>query len=338
MDIDAFVARHTPQWRRLEELVARRRLTGEEADELVMLYQQVATHLSLVRTRSPDPALVGRLSTLVARGRSAVTGGAAPAWRDFRRFFVVTFPLAVYRARAWWGGSAAAFLLVSFGLLFYIARHPEVQARIATPEQTKQLVENDFADYYSAHPAQSFAAQVWTNNALVAAGTLVLGITVVGAAYVLLSNAVNVGVVGGLMVGNGRAGEFFGLISPHGILELTAVFVAAGAGIRLGWSWVDPGPLPRSRALAETGRSMITVVPGLALVLAVSGVLEAFVTPSGLPTWARIGIGMAAEAAFLGYVFWFGGRADRAGETGDLDPGQREDILPVTAADLQPAR
>ncbi len=38
------------------------------------------------------------------------------------------------------------------------------------------------------------------------------------------------------------------------------------------------------------------------MVLLVSGLIEAFVTPSPLPTWARIGIGAVAEAAFLGYV------------------------------------
>lgn len=329
MDIDAFVARHTPEWQRLEALVTRRRLTGAEADELVALYQRVATHLSLVRTRSPDPALVGRLSTLVARARSAVAGASAPAWRDIGRFFGVTFPVAVYRAWPWWCGVASTFSLVSFSMIFYIAGHPDVQARIATPTEIKQLVDNDFAGYYSEHPARSFAAQVWTNNALVAAATLILGITILLTGYVLLANAVNVGVVGGLMVGNDHAGEFFGLVSPHGILELTAVFVAAGAGLRLGWAWIDPGPLPRGRALAEAGRTAVTVAIGLVAVLALSGAIEAFVTPSPLPTWARIGIGIAAETAFLWYVLHFGGRAARAGETGDLALGRREDVLPV---------
>ena len=36
--------------------------------------------------------------------------------------------------------------------------------------------------------------------------------------------------------------------------------------------------------------------------LLVSGLIEAFVTPSGLPTWARIGIGVLAELAFVAYV------------------------------------
>ncbi len=329
MDIDAFVARHNPEWQRLEALVGRRRLTGAEADELVALYQRVATHLSVVQTRSPDPALAGRLSTLVARARSAVAGASAPAWRDMGRFFAVTFPVAVYRAWPWWCGVASTFSLISFSMIFYIADHPDVQARIATPAEIKQLVDNDFANYYSEHPARSFAAQVWTNNALVAAATLILGITLLLTAYVLFVNAVNVGLVGGLMVGNDHAAQFFGLISPHGILELTAVFVAAGAGLKLGWAWIDPGPLPRGRALAEAGRVAVTVAIGLVAVLALSGVIEAFVTPSPLPTAARIGIGVVAEAAFLWYVIRLGGRAARAGETGDLALGRREDVLPV---------
>jgi uncharacterized membrane protein SpoIIM required for sporulation len=330
VDVDAFVARHSGEWRRLDELLSRRRLTGAEADELVMLYQRTATHLSLVRTRSPDPALVGRLSSLVARARGAVAGGSAPAWSDVGRFATVTFPVAVYRAWRWWCAAAVGFCVVAFGLMGWIAAHPELWNRVGTPEEIKQLVDNDFAAYYSENPAQSFSLQVWTNNVVSAAAALVLGVTLVGTIFVLLQNAANVGLIGGLMIGSGRADVFFGLISPHGLLELTAVFVAAGVGLRMGWSWVDPGPLPRGQALAAAGREAITVALGLVVVLAVSGVIEAFVTPSPLPTWARVGIGVLAESAFLTYVIGCGRRAARAGETGDLDVGLREDVAPVS--------
>lgn len=329
MDLDAYVAAHEAQWRRLESLVGRRRLSGAEVDELVMLYQRAATNLSVVQTRSPDAVLIGRLSTLVARARAAVTGASAPAWKDAVDFFTITFPVAVFRSWRWWCGVATIFSLVSFTLIGYVAAHPRVQAQLATPAEIRRIVGHDFASYYSDGAAGSFAAHVWTNNALIAAGTLVFGVLLLPAVYLLFQNSVNVGVIGGLMVGNGHSAEFFGLISPHGILELTAVFVAAGAGLRLGWTWIDPGPRPRGQALAEETRAAVSIALGLVVVLAVSGAIEAFVTPSGLPTWARIGIGVLAEAGFLGYVLALGGRAARAGLTGDVGVGRREDVAPT---------
>ena len=73
-----------------------------------------------------------------------------------------------------------------------------------------------------------------------------------------------------------------------------------------------------AQSLAEAGRIAGVVALGLAGVLLVSGVIEAFVTPSGLPTAARIGIGALAELGFLTYVIVLGRRGVRAGATGDL--------------------
>ncbi|HKB30578.1 MAG TPA: stage II sporulation protein M [Streptosporangiaceae bacterium] len=329
MDVDAYVMAHAREWQRLEHLVSRRRrLSGPEVDELVALYQRVATHLSAVRAASHDPALVARLSTLVARARAAVTGAHTPAWRDIGRFWLVSFPAIAYRARWWWLGSAAGSLAVALIVGLWVARSPHVQAGIAPPAQIRQLVRQEFRGYYSQYAATSFAAKVWTNNVWVAALSLLFGVLLgIPTLIVLLQNAVNVGVDGGLMFAYGRGAEFFGLILPHGLLELTAVFLAAGAGLRLGWCVIDPGPRPRGQALAEEGRATIGLALGLVVVLLVSGVIEAFVTPSPLPTWARILIGAGAEAAFLTYVIAAGRRAVRAGQSGDIDAAP--DTLPV---------
>ena len=93
------------------------------------------------------------------------------------------------------------------------------------------------------------------------------------------------------MAAHGRLDLFFGLITPHGLLELTAVFVAAGAGSSSSGPGSTPAPGPAARRWGKRGGSMVTVAMGLVVVLFVSGIVEAFVTPSGLPTWARIGIG-----------------------------------------------
>jgi uncharacterized membrane protein SpoIIM required for sporulation len=330
VDVDAFVAAHQAEWDRLDRLVARRRrLSGEEVDELVTAYQRTATHLSAVRTAGYDPALVARLSTKVARARSAVTGAHSPAWTSVGRFAIVSFPAMAYRARWWWLATATGSLLVAVVMGWWIARSPGVQASLLPPDQTRQLVNSQFRDYYSQYAATSFAAKVWTNNALVAAESLIFGILLgVPTLLVLFENAANVGAVGGLMFAHGRGVEFFALILPHGMLELSAVFLAAAAGLRLGWRIIDPGPLPRSQALAVAGRETITLALGLIVVLLVSGVIEAFVTPSPLPTWARIGIGACAEAAFLGYVIVLGRRAAAAGLSPDIEAAP--DVVPVT--------
>ncbi|MDH2394143.1 stage II sporulation protein M [Streptomyces sp. HNM0663] len=335
MDLDVFVTAHRAEWERLDALLKRgRRLSGDEADELVALYQRTATHLSLIQSRAPDPLLTARLTQLVARARAAVTGTRRASWRDAVRFLTAGFPAAVYRTRHWWIPTAVLSTLLAAVIGWWIGTHPEVQASIAAPQELRELTRpgGGYEAYYSSHPATSFAAQVWTNNAQAAAMCLVLGAFLcVPVIWILFLNMLNLGVGIGLMASAGRLDTFLGLILPHGLLELTAVFVAAGTGLRLGWTVVDPGPRTRRAALAQQGRAAIGMAIGLALVLFVSGVIEGFVTPSGLPTWARIAIGIAAELAFLAYVYILGGRAARAGEQGDLDESDRSAELPTAA-------
>jgi uncharacterized membrane protein SpoIIM required for sporulation len=329
VDVDAFAAAHQGEWNRLDDLVRRARtLSGTEVDELVSSYQQVMTHLSELRSAGSDPALTAQLSTLLARARAAIGGAHGPGWRSVAAFAVTGFPAMAYRARWWWLGTAAASLAVALIAGWWIARTPAVQASLLSRSQVSSVVNHEFRDYYSQYAASAFAFKVWTNNVLVAAEALIFGVLLgLPTLWVLLQNALNVGIDGGLMVGHGQAAEFFGLILPHGMLELSAVFLAAAAGLRLGWTIIDPGPRPRARALAEEGRATITIALGLIVVLGVSGVIEAFVTPSPLPTWARILIGAGAEAAFLGYVLVLGRRAVRAGRSADM--AEAPDYVPV---------
>jgi uncharacterized membrane protein SpoIIM required for sporulation len=332
VDVDAFVAAHNAEWRRLEQLVNRgtRKLSGAEIDELVELYQRAATHLSVVRSSSPEPALVGRLSGLVARGRAAVTGAQAPMWRDAARFLTMSFPVTAYRMRWWWLGSAVLSNIVSLVLAVWVARNPQVQTSLLSPEQIKQLVDHDFANYYTEHAAGAFAFQVWINNAWVSAQALIFGILLgIPTVLVLFNNQLNLGLSAGLMFAHGKGAIFFGLILPHGLLELTAVYLASAAGLRLGWTIIDPGPRRRGQALAEEGRAAVSIAIGLIGVLAVSGAIEGFVTGHVHVTWLRIAIGVVAETAFLAYVIVFGRRAAKEGATGDSE--LVPDAAPVAA-------
>jgi uncharacterized membrane protein SpoIIM required for sporulation len=330
VDVDAFVAAHQAEWARLDQLVRqRRRLSGAEVDELVGSYQRTSTHLSILRSAGSDPALTGRLSIAVARARAAAVGGAhASGWRSVLRFFSESFPATAYRNRWWWLATAAGSLLVALLIGWWMARTPAVLASLGTRQQQAQYVNNEFRQYYSQYNGQSFGAEVWTHNAFLAAETLISGILLgIPTLLLLLANALDLGSAGALMVTHGKGPEFFALIAPHGMLELSSLFLAGATGLRLGWTIIDPGPRPRSQALAEEGRVAITITLGMIVTLLVSGSIEAFVTPSSLPTWAHILIGGCVEAAFLAYVIGFGRRATRAGLS--LDMAEAADALPV---------
>ncbi len=332
MDVDAFVAAHQAQWDRLDALVRRRRvLSGAEVDELVALYQRTATHLSQLRSAGHDPALVARLSATVARARAAAVGGAhASAWRSVARFFAVSFPLAAYRIRWWWLATVAGSLALAVLVGWWLARSPVAMTGLAgPPQQQAYYVNHEFRQYYSQYSGQSFGSEVWTHNSLLAALMLISGIVLgLPTLFLLMYNALGIGAAGAVMITHGRGAEFFALILPHGMLELSSVFLAGAAGLRLGWSIIDPGPRPRSQALAEEGRAAITIALGLIVTLLVSGSIEAFVTPSSLPAWARILIGGVVVTAFIGYVIGVGGRAAGAGLSADI--AEAPDVLPVT--------
>jgi len=325
VDLDAYVLAHAPEWQRLEELAHRRRLTGAESDELVERYQQVATHLSVVRTSAPDAQLVAHLSSVLARARNRAVGARVSSWAGFATFFTERFPAALYRLRYWWLGCLAVNVVLVLIMILWLLDHPNVEQSLLSPAEIDQLVNHDVEGYYSEYAASHFALQVWINNAWVSALCLALGILGLPVIYLLWQNILNLAIIGSIMTRADHGQQFWGLILPHGLLELTAVFVAGGVGLRLFWSWIEPGPLTRAQSIAREGRTAGTVALGLAVVLMISGAIEGFVTPSGLPTAARIGIGVVAEVAFFTYVFVLGRQAAARGETGDVDSRYLED-------------
>jgi uncharacterized membrane protein SpoIIM required for sporulation len=325
VDLDAYVQAHAADWERLAELTRSRALDGADSDELVERYQQVATHLSVIRTQAPDPQLVAYLSALLARARTRTAGTRTSTWRSVGSFVTERFPAALYRLRWWWIGSLVGNVVVAAVMTLWLLGHPNVEQGLLSPQEIDDLVSRDFENYYSEHAAGHFAAQVWINNAWVSALCLALGVLGLPVIWLLFNNLANLAIIGSIMIRHDHGGHFFGLILPHGLLELTAVFVAGGVGLRLFWSWVEPGSLTRAQSLAHEGRTAGTVALGLVGVLLVTGIIEAFVTPSPLPTWARVGIGVTAELLFFAYVFVLGHAAYRRGHTGDLDPDLLED-------------
>lgn len=344
MDLDRYIQSNDPTWRRLEELSRRasrdvRRLRADELDELVALHQQVSAHLSHVRSVHADPELVARLSGVLGEARAVVHRRRGSFGRSIATFFSETFPAAVWCSGRFVGASAALFCLPALAVGVWLAGSPAVLDVAVPPELQQLIAEGEFEQYYRSDAAQNFAGTVTVNNIQVAFLAVALGVLpLFGTGSVLVLNGVNVGVAAAVMHDAGEGALFWGLILPHGLLEIAAIIVAGAAGLRLSWAIVAPGDRARVDALREEGQRSIVVVGGLAVAFAVAGLVEGFVTPSGLPTALRVGVGAAVLAAFVTYVVALGSRAASRGRTGLPGEAERDPLATAVVAARADAR
>lgn len=329
MDIDRFIAANAPSWERLSVLTASarrsaRHLSADELDELVRLYQRASAHLSYARTYHRDQALTARLTGIVAAAGAVVYGTRPRTARSLVDFATATFPAAVWHVRRF-VVVAALLLVVPFAVVATWIANSDRALEASGPAAVRAAyVERDFEDYYSSGPAAAFAANVFTNNVRVAALAFAAGILLcVVTAGLLAYNGAAVGVAAGLFAAAGQPGRFWGLILPHGMLELSAVVVAGAAGLSLGWAVIVPGERTRRDSLAEQGRRSVTIVLGLVFAFLAAGLIEGFVTGRPWPTWLRVAIGAAVWSAFTTYVVVLGRSAAKRGLTGLLGEDPR---------------
>lgn len=311
-------------WRRLDELVSQarrspRRLTAEELDELVTLYQRTSAHLAHARTNFDDIPLVARLSQTLGLAHGTIYRRRSAPGVAFARFFTETFPAAVWHIRRAVLIAAVLLLAPAVATGVWLANDAAVRTVAIDRDLQRALADGEFEEYYRSDAAATFQTAVTVNNIQVSFLAFITGVFFgLPTMYILVINGANIGVAGAVMHAYDKGSLFWGLILPHGLLEITAVVVAGGAGLALGWSLVVPGDRTRGRAFSEAGLRSVAVIVGLTVCFVVAGFVEAWVTPSGLPTWARVGIGVLVEALFILYVAGCGRAAADRGLTGRL--------------------
>lgn len=323
MDIDRYIALNQASWDRLDDLAtrARRDLSGlapGELEELVQLYQRASAQLSYVRTYYRDQALAARLTRVVATANGVIYGKRPRTFRSIAEFFAYTFPGALYHYRRFMWASAALFFIPAILTWVWLANDPTAIDLTGSRAERDLYVNELFEQYYSneAHPL--FFVRVTVNNIQVSLLLFATGIVapVIGPLYVLTQNAFLLGSRGAWMTEAGQTDRFLGFILPHGMLELTAIVLAGGASLALGWSVIAPGDRRRTDALREEGRRLIVIILGLMSMFLAAGFIEGFITGSGLPPAPRIAIGALGWVAFMSYLTVQGRAAAAAGITG----------------------
>ena len=312
-NLDQFVSERSPTWLELEQLVQQAgsrpsRLGADGVRRFGECYRAVAADLALARRRFPGDPVVTRLDGLVQRSRQGVYN--APSSRSG----VVEFFANGYWRRV---RERKVFLAISFLCLVvptllggYWAWRDPGPASGLVPSQYQSVTQPRTPGQslgLTVDEESAMASQIFTNNIGVTfyafAGGLLLGL---GTLYVLLQNGVMLGVVGGLAIGAGNGHSFFELVTAHGVLELSCIIVAGSAGLRFGWSIIDPGNRTRGEAVRQEARAAIEIVLGTAPWLVLAGLVEGFLTPSGTGLVTVTAVGLSLGAIYWGLVLWRG--------------------------------
>jgi uncharacterized membrane protein SpoIIM required for sporulation len=309
------------RWRYLRELLDRVDRTGVgglsvlEVKQLGRLYRQVTIDLSQARTAGDDPDLLRYLNALAVRAHGRVYSSQGVGLRPLVAFVLGGFPRLLRRCLLPVGISAGVFLVTALASCLAVLRDPELAYSLFDEhvvEYENVRLEKQSGEYrgnftFSLSQSPLVAVLIIGNNVRVAILCFALGaLGCLPGVLLLTYNGRMLGTLSGLLYNGGYLLGFCSLILTHGVLELSAICIAGGGGLRLGWALVAPGLRPRRDALREAAGDAFGLLAGAILMLVVAGVIEAYVTPhcGALVRWTVA----AASAVFLTLYFTLAGR------------------------------
>ena len=307
-----FVAKRRAGWDRLAALVDRaagrgvRSLTPHEIDELALTYRAATTDLAIARTRGEDPVVQQHLNALTARAHAVVyVATARNGWNRILQFLARDFPAEVRRSWAPIGFCALVTVVSAVVAYASVSADPAnahaLLPGMELPPVTQALHDSNFGFDRAFSP--TVASEIITNNVRVAAIAFAGGMTAgVLTGWIILTNGLMVGALAALYVKAGFGPDFWATIAPHGVIELSAIQIAGGAGLVLAGGYLRPGRARRRDALLVAARRAGTLVIGVALLLCVAGTIEGFVSPQRLSIPVRDAIGAVTALALLAYL------------------------------------
>jgi len=308
MTVDRFVEDRRARWARLGALVQAsggrvERLSADDVAELGRLYRATTSDLAVARRDFPLDAATERLNDLVAAAHALVYSEAPTSGRRLRRFVLRELPATV---RANWRFTllALGILLVPLVVTFLLGvATPDIAANALDPETREHLAQRrlwtDIPDQYRP----IVGPLIIVNNVRVAvmafAGGLTAGMLTL---YVLIGNGALLGTIFAVVQGYGMTGGLLTFTAAHGPLEMSAIVLSGGAGLRLAWAILRPGERSRRDALRLAGAQAVRVMLLVTPALGVAGILEGFLSPSNAPLGLKVTAGFTAFGLLWLYI------------------------------------
>lgn len=301
MNESQFNARHEEDWERLRELMRRTErgegLEREEVRELLRLYRKATGDLAEAQSHYPDTAMRQRLELLVGRAYGVIyrepgekTGAIA--------LFMERLP-AVFRKNVGYFFFALACFLFGLALGAVAVGVDERWAEIFLPASAVDGVRSGrlWTDVFGVVPGSLISAVIFFNNALVCVTAFALGLLLgAGTIYVVVMNGMMLGAAGALCWRHGLGADLAGFAVAHGVLEVSAILLAATGGLMLGDALVRPGPYRRLDALRLRAREAVMLAIGALPFLLMAGLIEGFVSPGDFSDPLKYVLGLGAGA------------------------------------------
>jgi uncharacterized membrane protein SpoIIM required for sporulation len=305
-----WLGKRKPYWTRLEQLVdqSTRRGIGtlgrSELQELGLLYRQIAADLAALREDRGSVQFARYLNQLLARAHNIIYSSQKTSPSSVLSFFTVEYPRAFRRH---WRYVQIALLLFAVSAVVGASltyRDPDFKLRIIGPQMVQTIEKREMWTHSIVGIKPWASSQIMTNNLSVGFMTFALGITAgVGTIYMLLFNGLLLGVIAMACHLSGMSLQLWSFVAPHGVLELPAIFLAGGAGLRIAAGLLFPGYLPRRESLVRAGTDAVKLLLGTIPILIIAGTIEAFVSPTGLATSIKFSMAAALFALLLAYLF-----------------------------------
>lgn len=313
--MNRFINERKDNWQRLEDLLGMlqgtglRNLSRMEVREFGELYRRAASDLAIARAETRDPKLVSYLNSLVIRAHGKIYRADGQGVSIIRRFFARDFPRAVRGSSPFSWTAFAVFMIfgvLSFSLCFY---DREFGITIGV-DDVRMAAESGDRWWMELNKANQIgSSMILTNNILVAFMAFAFGALLgIGTLYILLINGVSIGGVLGVCyrVNPEFGNELVTFMVGHGVLELSAIFIAGGAGMMIGYAIINPGDLTRSQALKKAGAEAAKIVIGCAVILVIAGIIEGFISPSSLPPTVKFATGILTGIVLFSYLYFAG--------------------------------
>jgi uncharacterized membrane protein SpoIIM required for sporulation len=298
-------------WRRLEHLLDQvksnglRSLTRLELQELGLLYRQAAADLSALREDATGKSYARFLNLLLSRAHNTIYAGEKSSARGIVHYYRYIYP-KIFRNNLHLIN--AAFLLFLMGALAGVLlamTRPDFLRFFLGPHMMDTIDHHKMWTDSVVRAAPAESSRILTNNITVSFFAFVYGLTGGSLTVLLLVfNGVLLGAVGTACWLNDLSLPLWSFVAPHGVLELPAIFIAGGAGLRLAQGLLFPGLLSRSDSLAKAGAEAVRLLMGVVPVLIVAGLIEGFISPSGLAWQWKFALGGSLAVIFYSYLFF----------------------------------